>query len=105
MVPDYLIALIALIASLIASECPRAGESALWWCSGKGGGRWFCGGSGLIGNARGSFASGRTAALRPIDVPEGAWRVADGSNGWKDVPSVRLLTEAAMAQVIAANCS
>jgi hypothetical protein len=40
------------------------GESALWWCSGKGGGRWFCGGSGLIGNARGSFASGRTAALR-----------------------------------------
>ena len=89
------------MTSLIAPECPRAGESALWWCSGKGGGRWFCGGSGLLGTARGSFASGRTAALRPIDVPEGAWRVADGSNGWKDVPSVRLLTEAAMAQVIA----
>ena len=47
------------------------------------------------------FPTGRTAALRPIDAPEGAWRVADGSNGWKDVPSVRLLTEAAMAQVIA----
>ena len=50
------------------------------------------------------FPTGRTAALRPIDAPEGAWRVADGSNGWKDVPSVRLLTEAAMAQVIATDC-
>lgn len=75
------------------------GESALWWCCGKGGGRWFCGGAGLLGGSRGSFASGRTAALRPNDAAPHLWRVADGSNGWKDAPLVRLLTDVELEQV------